>query len=89
MIVIGTPDEARVVELFRQSLLHVWRALYRWSITEGLRRIDLDREDPADIAPDSSNTLRAIHAADQRGIYLLLDFHPYLGYAGTRMQIHC
>ena len=25
--------------------------------------------------------LRAIQEADQRGIYLLLDFHPYLGYA--------
>src|SRR5690606_34178053 len=26
LIVIETPDEARVVDLFRQSLLHVWRA---------------------------------------------------------------
>jgi MoxR-like ATPase len=87
LIVVETPDEGRVVELFRQSLLHVWRALYRWSITEGLRRIDLDREDEADIAPDASNTLQAIRGADQRGIYLLLDFHPYLGYAGTQRQL--
>ena len=84
LIVIETPDETRVLELFRQSLLQVWRALYRWSITEGLRRIDLDREDEVDIAPDASNTLQAIRSADQRGIYLLLDFHPYLGYAGTQ-----
>jgi AAA+ superfamily predicted ATPase len=87
LIVVETPDEGRVVELFRQSLLHVWRALYRWSITEGLRRIDLDREDEVDIAPDASNTLQAIRNADQRGIYLLLDFHPYLGYAGTQRQL--
>jgi len=87
LIVVETPDEPRVVELFRQSLLHVWRALYRWSITEGLRRIDLDREDEVDIAPDASNTLQAIRDADQRGIYLLLDFHPYLGYAGTQRQL--
>lgn len=33
LIVIETQDEARVVDLFRQSLLQVWRALYRWSIT--------------------------------------------------------
>ena len=52
LIVIETADEPRTVELFRQSLTHVWRALYRWSITEGLRRIDLDREDPADTPPD-------------------------------------
>src|SRR5690606_38174113 len=87
LILIETPDESRVVELFRQSLLHVWRALYRWTITEGLRRIDLDGEDPAEIAPDATSTLRAIHAAEQRGVYLLLDFHPYLGYAGTQRML--
>ena len=84
LIVIETRDEARVVELFRQALLQVWRALYRWSITEGLRRVDLDREDPAEVAPDASTTLHAIRDADQRGIYVLLDFHPYLGYASTQ-----
>ena len=87
LIVIETPDEARVVDLFRQSLLHVWRALYRWSITEGLRRIDLDGEDPAETAPDATATLAAIRGAQQRGVYLLLDFHPYLGYAGTQRQL--
>ncbi len=87
LIVVETADEPRVVELFRQSLLHVWRALYRWSITEGLRRLDLDREDPSEVAPDASATLAAIRDADQRGVYLLLDFHPYLGYAGTQRQV--
>ncbi len=87
LIVIETPDEPRIVDLFRQSLLHVWRALYRWTITEGLRRIDLDREDPPEVAPDASTTLAAIRDADQRGVYLLLDFHPYLGYAGTQRQL--
>lgn len=87
LIVIETPDERRVVELFRQSLLHVWRALWRWSITEGLRRIDLEREDASEVPPDASTTLQAIRDADQRGIYLLLDFHPYLGYASTQRQL--
>src|SRR5690606_23494045 len=81
LVVIETRDEVRVVELFRQSLTHVWRALHRWTITEGLRRLDLDREDPADGPPDASYVLRAIQDAEQRGVYLLLDFHPYLGYA--------
>ncbi|MGE4459558.1 MAG: AAA family ATPase [Stenotrophomonas sp.] len=81
LIVIETADEARVVDLFRQALMHVWRALYRWSITEGLRRIDMDREDDAVGPPDASSALRMVQEAEQRGIYLLLDFHPYLGYA--------
>src|SRR5690606_23395998 len=87
LIVVETPDEMRVVELFRQSLTRIWRALYRWAITEGLRRLDLDREDPAHGPPDALATLAAIRDADQRGVYLLLDFHPFLGYGATRRQL--
>ena len=87
LVVIETPDEARVVDLFRHVLTNVWRALYRWSITEGLRRVDLDREDPAETAPDISTTLLAIKGHDQRGIYLLLDVMPYLGYASTQRML--
>lgn len=87
LIVIETADEARVVDLFRHALVNVWRALYRWSITEGLRRIDLDREDPAETPPDISATLHAMRNHGQRGIYLLLDAHPYLGYASTQRML--
>ena len=87
LIVIETQDEGRIVELFRQALSQVWRALYRWSITEGLRRIDMDREDEAEGPPDASAALQAMKQAEQRGIYLLLDFHPYLGYASSQRQL--
>jgi AAA+ superfamily predicted ATPase len=87
LIVIETPDEARVVDLFRHLLLDVFRALYRWSVTEGMCRLDIDREDPPEGAPDATSTLRTIQSATQRGIYLLLDFTPYLGYAGTQRQL--
>ncbi len=87
LIVVETADESRTIELFRQTLRLVWRAMFRWSITEGLSRIDLDREDAADAAADIGSTLRAIHGADQRGVYLLLDFAPYLDVAGTRRQL--
>ena len=87
LIVIETQEEARVIELFRQSLAQVWRALYRWSITEGLRRLDMDREDEAIGPPDASAALQAIKQATQRGVYLLLDFHPYLGYASSQRQL--
>lgn len=87
LIVIETQDEARVVDLFRQSLSQVWRALYRWSSTEGLRRFDMDREEPAEGAPDASAALQAIRQASQRGVYVMLDFHPYLGYAGSQRAL--
>ncbi|KFN42687.1 AAA family ATPase [Arenimonas metalli] len=87
LIVIETPDEGRVVDLFRHLLMNVWRPLYRWSITEGLRRIDLDGEDAPLAPPDATTTLRTIREMDQRGIHLLLDFHPYLGYATTQRML--
>lgn len=87
LLVIETPDEARVMDLFRQSLMHVWRALYRWSVTEGLRRVDMDSEEDAGIAPDMSAALREIQAATQRGIYLLMDATPYLGYASYQRAV--
>ncbi|GAB2499360.1 AAA family ATPase [Arenimonas alkanexedens] len=87
LIVIETPDEGRVVDLFRHLLMNVWRPLYRWSITEGLRRIDLDGEDAPMAPPDATTTLRTIREMDQRGIHLLLDFHPYLGYATTQRML--
>ena len=87
LVVIETPDEARVVDLFRHVLANVWRALYRWSITEGMRRVDMDREDPPETAPDITTTLLAIKGHDQRGIYLLLDVMPYLGYASTQRML--
>src|SRR5690606_19829571 len=65
LIVIQTQDEARIVELFRQALMHVWRALHRWTITEGLRRIDLDREDDPVGPPDASAVLRMIQQAER------------------------
>ncbi|MCC7095956.1 MAG: AAA family ATPase [Thermomonas sp.] len=87
LLVIETPDEARVMALFRQSLMHAWRALWRWSVTEGLRRVDMDSEDESQIAPDLSATLQDIRAATQRGIYVLLDATPYLGYASYQRAL--
>ena len=87
LIVIETPDEGRVVDLFRHLLMNVWRPLYRWSITEGLRRVDLDGEDPPLAPPDATTTLRTIRELDQRGVHLLLDFHPYMGYATTQRMV--
>ena len=87
LILIETPDESRVVDLFRHVLMHVWRPMYRWSITEGLRRLDMDREEDAGVAPDITSTLRAIKAADTRGVYLLFDAQGYFGYAGTQRML--
>jgi AAA+ superfamily predicted ATPase len=87
LILIETPDEARVIDLFRHVLLNVMRPLYRWSVTEGLRRFDLDIQDDVDTPNDFNSLLRSIYGEQNRSIYLALDAHPYLEYAGTQRML--
>ncbi|HET9483900.1 MAG TPA: AAA family ATPase [Xanthomonadales bacterium] len=82
LITIETDDEARIVETFRHAVGQVWRPLYRWTITEGLKRLDLDAEG-REVPPDATATLQAIKDERERSIYLLCDFHPYLRYPMT------
>lgn len=84
LLVIESAEETRVVEGFRHAMAQALRPLYRWSITGGLERLDLDTEaDPDEesrAAPDASMTLQAIKSQRQAGVYLLLDFQGYLRY---------
>ena len=86
LIAIETAEENRVIETFRHLIAQVLRPLYRWSITDGLRRLDMadaDGEAQADVAPDATATLHALKQCAEAGIYLLLDFAPYLRYPMT------
>jgi AAA+ superfamily predicted ATPase len=87
LIAIETAEENRVIETFRHLIAQVLRPLYRWSITDGLRRLDMAASDDGraatDVAPDATATLHAIRQHAEAGIYLLLDFVPYLRYPMT------
>ena len=88
LLVIETPEENRVIETFRHLIAQVLRPLYRWSITDGLKRLDMAEAETHDaneveVAPDASATLVAIKRSQEAGIYLLLDFQPYLRYSMT------
>jgi SpoVK/Ycf46/Vps4 family AAA+-type ATPase len=79
LLLVEARDEQRVIEGFRHAIAQVLRPLYSWSITEGLVRLDID-DDEEPPPPDSTMMLRAIQQARQPGVYLLLDFQPYLRY---------
>jgi AAA+ superfamily predicted ATPase len=87
LIVIETGEENRVLDTFHQLIAQVLRPLYRWSITDGLKRLDMATdnasEQEVDVAPDASATLLSIKHNSEAGIYLLLDFQPYLRYTMT------
>jgi hypothetical protein len=81
LIVIETTDEARVLDLLREVALarsaNSYRPLFRWSITDGIQRLDLDLEAQRHNA-DPEEALRHIRAVGKPGIFALLDFQPFL-----------
>ena len=46
--------------------------------TEGLQRIDVDLGGPQKTLAEPAQLLRHLKATPTPGIYVLLDFHPYL-----------
>ena len=79
IIVVETHEENRVLDLLRDVNLTGgdYRPLYRWTITDGLQRLDIELE-PQLHNSQPSDVLRHIRAVDKPGLYVLLDFHPYL-----------
>jgi AAA+ superfamily predicted ATPase len=79
IIVIETAEEPRVVETFRHVIAQVWRPLFHWSLTNGLKRLDMDLDDEV-APPEATATLTHAKESRQRSIYLLCDFGGYLRY---------
>ena len=81
IIVIETRDEARVLDLLMGIVMASRRddysPLFRWTITDGLQRLDIDLE-PQILNSEPQDVLRHIRAVNKPGIYVLLDFHPFL-----------
>jgi len=83
LLLVDSAEEGRVVEAFRHAIAQSLRPLYRWSITDGLERLDIDSDEDRETPPDASLTLHAIKQDKTPGVYLLLDFQPYLRYPMT------
>ena len=82
IIVIESQDEARVLELLQGIAIsrssEEYAPLFRWTITDGLQRIDIELQ-PQAINSEPTDVLKHIRAVSKPGIYVLLDFHPFIG----------
>ncbi len=77
IIVIESKEELRVIELFTRLGMRLQHPLFRWSVTDGLQRLEIDY-DPQRSVANPDEVLKHIKALSRPGIFLLLDFHPYL-----------
>jgi len=81
IVVIESQDERRMLELLQSITLSrasdSYAPLFRWTITDGLQRLDISLE-PQAINAQPTDVLKHIRAVSKPGIYVLLDFHPFL-----------
>ena len=77
LLLIESLEEPRLVELTARLALRINEPAFCWTLTDGLRRLDIDFPAQRQLSapPD---LLRHIRVTPQRGVYLLLDFHPFL-----------
>jgi len=77
LITVETRDELRVTRLFSRMGIKLAMPVMSWTATRGLQRIDFEAA-PQKHASEPRQALGQIKATETPGIYLLLDFHPYL-----------
>ena len=52
--------------------------LFQWTVTDGLKRLDVDMGPPQRTISEAIDVLKHIRATNVAGAYALLDIHPYL-----------
>ncbi len=81
IIVIESHDESQILTMLADQVSHFkassYRPIFRWTVTDGLQRLDIDLE-PQAFTAEPTEVLKHIRAITQPGIYVLLDYHPFL-----------
>lgn len=78
IVVIETHDEAKVLRLFSQLVREFPGPLSKWTVTEGLQRIDRQDMQPQAFNKEPLAALGHVRGAPSGGIFLFMDFHPFM-----------
>lgn len=77
LIAVENNEEPQVVGMVRQLAQRLGLTPFRWTVTEGLQAFN-PNDQPQQSVLKSSDVLVHIKSATSRGLFVLLDFHPYL-----------
>ena len=81
IVIIESREEARMLEMLQSITISGatvnYQPLFRWTVTDGLQRIDIALE-PQPLNSEPTDVLKHIRAVSKPGVYVLLDFHPFL-----------
>jgi len=82
LIVIETRDEPRAVALLASLAPTLVKSahtpVFQWTVTEGLRRLDISLGGAQQHNAEPDAVLKSMRATPTAGVYVLLDFHPFL-----------
>ena len=80
LVVIETAEEKRTLELLMRITDSQGKALYRWSVTDGLSRLSFGPQVVYDTAKldDPEDVLRQIKTLNEAGVFVLCDFHHFM-----------
>ena len=82
LLLIESRDETRVLQMLTSISVRIARdahtPMFEWTVTDGLKRIDVDLGPPQRHNAEPLEILRHIRATTVAGVYVLVDFHPYL-----------
>jgi SpoVK/Ycf46/Vps4 family AAA+-type ATPase len=73
---IETHEEKRALKLLVEIATRNTLSIFKWSVTQGLARLDIDLGTQKHIA-EPVEVLKHIAAVEREGVYILLDFEPY------------
>ena len=77
IVVIESTEEPRALALLTRVGIGLRQAVFSWTVTEGLKRSDVDLPGQRfNAAP--GDVLGHLRSTRQPGVYVLLDFHPWL-----------
>ncbi len=81
LVVIETRDEPRALDLLASlapRLAAAHTPVFQWTVTDGLRRLDVDLGGAQQHNSEPAAVLKSVRASRVAGIYVLLDFHPFV-----------
>jgi ATPase family associated with various cellular activities (AAA) len=78
VIAVESRDESQVIKSLLRAGRNGGQPLFQWTVTDGLKRLDVELGPPQRVVSEAIDILKHIRATNLAGTYALLDFHPYL-----------
>lgn len=77
LIVIESTEENQIVEMLSELKLIYGRPLFKWTLTEGIQRLD-QAYAPQKLFAQPAEALSHIKSVTTPGVYIMADLHPFM-----------